>query len=102
MVEESRYCSEVMKNYYYQKPVMTKEDDEDFEKSTKCWICDSASVDGDVKVRHHRHITRKDRGSAHRGCNVNVKSNHNIPLLFHNLNNYDSHLFIQELSKFNF
>ena len=35
---------------------MTKEDDKDFENSTKCWICDNVYVDGDVKVRDHCHI----------------------------------------------
>ena len=48
--------------------------DEDFEKSTKCWIFDTAYVDGDVKVRDHCHITGKYRGSAHRYyCNINIK-----------------------------
>ena len=30
--------------------VMTKEDDEDFEYSFKCCICDNVYVNGDVKV----------------------------------------------------
>ena len=36
----------------------------------------------------------------HRDCNSNVKSNHKIPVAFHNLNNYDSHLIMQQLGKF--
>ena len=43
----------------------------------------------------------KYRSSAHRDCNINVKLNHKIPLVFHNLKNYDSHFTIQELGKFN-
>ena len=40
----------------------------------KCWIFDTAYVDGDVKVRDHCHITGKYRGSAHRCyCNINIK-----------------------------
>ena len=80
---------------------MTKKDNEDFENSTKCWICDNAYFDGDVKVRNYCHITGKYRGSAHRDCNVNVKLNHKIPTVFHNLKNYDSHLIIQEIGKLN-
>ena len=38
----------------------------------------------------------------HRNCNINVKLNQNIPNVFHNLNNYDLHLIMQELAKFNF
>ena len=44
---------------------MTKKDDEDFKKSTKCWICDNGYVGGDVKVRDHCHITGKYPGSTH-------------------------------------
>ena len=29
---------------------MNKEDNEDFENSTKFWICDNSHVDGDVKA----------------------------------------------------
>ena len=37
----------------------------------------------------------------HRDCNINVKLNHKIPVVFHNLENYDSYLIMQELGKFN-
>ena len=49
-------------------------------------------IDGNVKVRDHCHITAKYRGSAHRNCNINIKLNHEIPVVLHNLKNYDSHL----------
>ena len=54
-----------------------------------------------IKERDHCHITGKYRGSAHRDCNVNLKLNYKIPVVFHNLKNYDSHLIMQELDKFN-
>ena len=101
MIEESKYCSEVMKKHFNKELVMTKEDNEDFKNSTKCWICDNDYVDNDVKVRDHCHITGKYRGSAHRDCNINLKLNHKISLVFRNLKNYDSHLMMQELGKFN-
>ena len=34
--------------------VMIKEDNENFEGSTKCWICDNIFVEGDVKVKGQR------------------------------------------------
>ena len=79
---------------------MTKEDNENFKNSTKCWICGNDYVDNDVKVRAHCHITEKYRDSAYRDCNVNLNLNHKIPIVFHNLTNYDPHLIIQELGKF--
>ena len=36
----------------------------------------------------------------HRDCNSNVKLIHKTPVVFHNLNNYDSHLIMQQLGKF--
>ena len=91
-----------MKKYFHKELVMTKKDNEEFEESTKFWICDNDYIDNDVKVRDHCHINGKYAGSAHRDCNINVKLNHKIPVVFHNLNNFNSHLIIQELGKFNF
>ena len=78
---------------------MTKKGDEDFQISAKCWICDNNYVDGVVKVRDHCHITKKYTGSTHRDCNIKVKLNHKCPIVFHNLNNYDSYLSMQEVPK---
>ena len=57
--------------------------------------------DNSVKVRYHYHITGKYRDSAHRDYNINSRLNHKILVVFYNLKNYDSHLIMQELSKFN-
>ena len=65
-------------------------------------ICDRAYADDDVKVRDHCHITGKCRGSAHKDCNIKVKLNHKIPVVFHKIKNYDSHLIMQELVKRDF
>ena len=80
---------------------MTREYSEDFKNSIKCWICDNDYIDGDVKVRDHFYITEKCKDCAHRDCIINVKLNHKITVVFHNLKNYDSYLTMQELSKFN-
>ena len=80
---------------------MTKKNNEDFETSTKCWMCDNDYVNADVKVKDHCHTTGKYRDSAHRDCNINVKLNHKMPVVFHKLKNYDSHIIMQKLGKFN-
>ena len=33
---------------------------------------------------------------------INLKKTHKIPVAFHNLKTYDSHLIMQELGKFDF
>ena len=81
-IEESKYCSDVMKKHYNKELVMTKKDNENFKNSTKCGICDNDYVDNDAKVRDHCHITGKYRGSAHWDCNINLKLNHRIPVVY--------------------
>ena len=80
---------------------MSKKDEEDFENSTKHWICDDFYVDGNLKVRDHCHITGKYRGSADRDCNIKVKLNRKIPVVYQNLKNYDSYLIMEEQGKLN-
>ena len=65
MVEESKCCSEVMKKHFNKELLMTKKYDNDFKNSAKCWVYYNAYIDGDVKVRDHCHISRKQRGLAH-------------------------------------
>ena len=91
ITEESKYCIDVMKKHFNKELEMTKQDNEDFENSTKCWVYDADYIDIDIKA-DHCHVTGKYRGSAHRDCDINVKSNHKISVVFHSLNNYDSHL----------
>ena len=40
-------------------------------------------------------------GSTHRDSNINLRLNQKIPIVFDNLKNYDCHLIMQELGKFN-
>ena len=92
MIDESKYCNNVMKKNFNKELMITTKDNEDFENSTKCWMCDNYYIDNDVKVRDHCHITGKYKGSAHRDCNINqiisVKLNHKITVVFHKLKNY--------------
>ena len=91
-----------MNKHSNKKLIMTEEDDIDFEKSSRCWTCDNVYIEGDSKVRDFCHITETDRGFAHTDCNISIKLNHKMSIVFHNLKNYDSHLVMQKLCRFNF
>ena len=78
---------------------MSAEEEERFQLSNSCWICDKLFDVGDDKVRDNCHITGKYRGVAHWSCNVDLKLSKKVPVIFHNLRGYDSHLIIKEISK---
>ena len=74
MIEESTYCSELIKKHFNKELVMTIKNDKDIKNSVKRQNCDNTYVHGDVKERDHCHITRKYRDLVHRDCNINGKS----------------------------
>ena len=73
----------------------TAENKHDFENATICWLCGGAL--GEDRVRDHDHFTGKFRGAAHQNCNLKYTVPRKIPILFHNLKNFDSHLIISAL-----
>ena len=77
-----------------------KRKEEQFQSSNICWICEKLIDDDDEKVRDHCHVTGKFRGVAHWNCNINLQLTKKVPLIFHNLRGYDSHLRFCELNKF--
>ena len=52
-------------------------------------------------MRKSFHITGKFRGSAHWDCHISFQITKKIPVIFHNLKGYDSHLIFSEFNKFN-
>ena len=95
--KEYDYCRSVMKKHFNKNLVMTAEENEKFERYNICWISGKL-IDFDEKVRDHCHTTGKYRGCAHWSCNINLKTSKNVPVIFHNLKGYDSHLIFKELS----
>lgn len=69
-----------------------------FITSTMCHICKELFSCEDKIVMDHDHFTGRYRGAAHTTCNFKAKTCPFIPIIFHNLTGYDSHLFINELS----
>ena len=53
------------------------------------------------KVRNHDHRTGCYRGAAHDKCTINYFSNRLLPVIFHSLKGYDSHLIIKQSFEIN-
>ena len=68
---------------------MSTEDEEKFQSSNKCWICDKLSDVDDNKVRDCHHVTGKYRSSTHWSFNINLKLTKKVPVIFHNLKGYE-------------
>ena len=83
--------------------VLTEEQEREFQQATHCYMCEErfdqlfpdGSGDKWSKVRDHNHATGEYRGAAHNICNINKKRSYHIPVFFHNLRGYDSHLIMQ-------
>ena len=85
----------------FNKYLIIREEEEKFQSSNTYWICGRLIDSGDENVRDHFHVTGKFRGAAHWSCNMNLHLTKNVPVIFHNLRDYDSHLIFCDLNKFN-
>ena len=100
ILEEYKYCKKIKNKHFNKNLIMTEEEEDLFQKSNNCWICKKLIDNDEDKVRDNCHITSKFRGSAHKSCNLNFKLTKKVPVIFHDLKNYDSHLIFNELHKF--
>ena len=101
ILEEHKYCKKIMKKHFNKNLIMSEEEEYLFQQSNSCWICKKLIDNDDEKVRDHCHITGKFRGIAHWDCNINFQLAKKVPVIFHNLQGYDSHLIFAKLHKFN-
>ena len=83
--------------YRHPKPLrLTEEEQKSFKEAKICHIC--SGVLDDDRVRDHCHFTGQYRGAAHNSCNLQCRKPLILPVIFHNLQGYDAHLFIKQLS----
>ena len=50
-------------------------------------------------MKDHCHFTGEYRGAAHNQCNLLCRKPLILPVIFHNLQGYDAHLFIKKLGR---
>ena len=90
-----------MKKHFNKNLIMSEEEEQQqLHSSNTFWICKKLINNDDEKVRDHCHITGKFRDAAHWSCNINLQLTKKVPVIFHNLRGYDSHLIFNELDKF--
>ena len=79
---------------------MSEEKEHLFQQNDSSWIWRKLIDNDEEKVRDHCHVTGKIRGAAHWNCKINLQLTKKVPVIFHNLKSYDSHLIFSELHKF--
>ena len=79
---------------------MSEKEEHLFQQSNNCRICKKLIDNDEEKVRDHCNVTGKFRSAAHWDCNINFQLTEKVPVIFHNLRGYDSHLIFNELDKF--
>ena len=71
------------------------------ENVDKCWICEEEFLDTeDDKVLDHCHYSGDFLGFAHSNCNLKRQTINFIPVVAHNLSNYDLHPLCRKLNEF--
>jgi len=91
----------ITRTYGKKEMLITAEEEKTFKESTHCYMCDGPFEDTKNlrPVRDHDHYNGKYRGAAHSICNLKARETQFLPVFFHNLSGYDSHLFIRNLGK---
>ena len=58
---------------HFNKNLIMSEEEEQFQSSNNCWICDKLVDDDDEKVRDHCHVNGKIIGTAHWSGYINLQ-----------------------------
>ena len=99
-VEKLKEVTKGIYNDFYRRPKhlrLTPTEQKSFEKAVNCHICNKELRED--TVRDHCHFTGQYRGAAHNSCNLKCRKPLILPVIFHNLQGYDAHLFIKQLAR---
>jgi hypothetical protein len=78
---------------------LTDEEQNRYDQAQTCVRCKETFSNENPKVRHHNHRTGKFVDALCNRCNLQVKDRAMIPVVFHNLKNYDAHHVFRSFNK---
>ena len=102
MLEEVEYCKKMVKRHFNKSLKATNDDLRNFNESSECYICKVKYVEGEKPIMDHCRITGIYMGLAHDACCSKLRMDPDkirVPVIFHNLRGYDSHLIMQQIGK---
>src|SRR6266581_4500141 len=80
--------------------IITEKQLKEYKFTDYCYACKKRFTGENYKVKDHCHVTGLYRGPACNKCNLKLALTRRIPVVFHNLRGYDSHLLMQKLGSF--
>jgi hypothetical protein len=111
LIKEKEQINEILQNNEPMKP-LTLQQQVSHDSATSCITCHKSYTPENHKVRHHCHITGEYIGPTCNNCNLQLKprhvssgsgcrthTEHFIPVVLHNLKNYDSHILLKEFKR---
>ncbi|CAB4003992.1 Hypothetical predicted protein [Paramuricea clavata] len=97
VIREATRCRSNVNNLFKKKMIISPEQEKEFLNAADCSIC--GELLGEDRVRDHCHITGHYREAAHNICNLKCRISWKVPVVFHNLRGYESHLIMQEIEE---
>ena len=109
VMSESEAISEILSHQIPMSPMST-DDSRRHRAATTCQNCNEPFTHENFKTRHHSHVTGDYIAAICRNCNLQLKPKrckttfndkpaYFLPIIFHNLKNYDSHFVIKHFQK---
>ena len=95
--KEEEEILEKLKEFQKTPMNLSNEEKMHHKKATTCYVCNCDFTAENRKVRDHCHVLGNYRGASCNMCNLAMKMTKTIPVIFHNLKGYDSHLLLPEL-----
>ena len=95
--EEEKEILEKLKEFQNTPMKLSNKEKRHHKLATSCYVCKCSFTAENRKVRDHCHVLGNYRGAACNMCNLGMKMTKTIPVIFHNLKGYDSHLLLPEL-----
>ena len=96
-----RVCARLMGYLSENKPMnqLTESQLEHIKNTNNCELCNEPFNDESDKRLDHDHLTGEFRYVLHNECNLQFRIPQRIPVIFHNLTNYDQHFIIHALQR---
>ena len=73
ILKQHKHCKKLKKKHFKKNLIMSEKEQQLFQQSNSCWICEKLIDLDNEKVTDHCHVNEKFRGAAHWNYNINFQ-----------------------------